>query len=432
MTRSETTVAGTPKVAGYDVLRRIGKGGMGEIFVARQLALGRLVALKFLALGPDSEIDPEAALERFRREAELMAKVSHSSVVSVFDFGTSEGRPYLVMEYVEGGDLRQRMPEGGPMAVGQVRAIVSAVSDALSYLHRLGILHRDLKPENILMQDEVTPKVTDFGIAAMRAGDFAATETTGPGLGTLGYVAPEQQYRLKVDQRADQYSLASLSYEMLTGRKPLGLFKPPSHWNSGLDPRVDAVILRALEESPKDRFPTIDAFRAAFDEALARSRNPRRLRPLALAGATLLLATAAAGFGFWATNAPRDDLFTEPIPAPPRVPAPSEKQPQTVPAPPSPELTRLTKDRAHTIWLSRGSPEGAAGDAVKDEIWLEAERQIHDEVSKLAYSIWERRGRPEGAAGDAVRDEIWHEAERVMVDRLDQQADGTRTREAAP
>ena len=176
-----------PNVPGYEITRLIGLGGMGEVYLARQVVLNRPVAIKFLTRTAG---DPPDEYEvRFRREAELMARISHPNVVTIFDFGTGEGRPYLVMEYVEDGDLRSRMVPDVPMKVGEIRAIMQPVIRAVEYLHRQGIIHRDMKPENILMHHEETPKVTDFGIAVL---DFAvgSLTRTGRALGTPGYVAP--------------------------------------------------------------------------------------------------------------------------------------------------------------------------------------------------------------------------------------------------
>ncbi|HEV3165281.1 MAG TPA: protein kinase [Isosphaeraceae bacterium] len=441
------------EVPGYEILRRIGRGGMGEVYVARQLTLGRLVALKVLM--PQGEADTPNDLVRFRREAELMAKVSHPNILSIFDFGEVDGRPYLVMEYVEGGDLRRLLHPGQPMSANQVRSIALPVGEALAYLHRQEIIHRDLKPENILLHDGANPRVSDFGIAVLRAGSGALTRT-GWAAGTLGYVAPEQQYRLKVDERADQFSLAAMAYEMLTGQLPLGIFKPPSQLNRRLSPAVDAVILRALHESPKDRFSTIREFTAALDLCLA-AKPARSWRSashrLAWMSLGLVVLAGAAGLSLsWRT--PGASRPTEPIrpgqrqalrpvadtpttqaatrqdptpagkgsspvavstapPAQPKVQDPAQ------PPKPAPSLAEELKQlRAHQIWKQRGSPTGAKGEAVKEEIWFAATRSIEKELKELAYQIWEKRGSPKGAAGEAVKDEIWAEAERRLFKKL--------------
>jgi hypothetical protein len=404
---------------------------MGEVYAARQLALGRLVAVKFLALEPD--VEPHEGLDRFRREAELMARVSHPNILSVYDFGFVNGQPYLVMEYVEGGDLRQRMAPGEPTAVGRVRAVLGPVCEALTCLHRQGILHRDLKPENILMHDETNPKVADFGIAVLRTGVGSLTQT-GRGLGTLGYVAPEQQYRLKVDERADQYSLAAIAYELLTGEKALGIFKPPSHHNARLDPHVDAVIMRALQEDPGARYPSIREFGTALDEALTGvGTRPRRplVRPLATL-AILGTALAAVVIGsaemipalstFRQPRGDKGDPATRAV-----VPRPPEVTPRPVSGPGEPEdrvldeaQHKLVELRAYLSWIEQGKPQGPQGKAVEKANWVEAERAMTEEVERTAYHLWESRGRPKGEAGRVAAKVNRLAAQRLVRGRLEQ------------
>jgi formylglycine-generating enzyme required for sulfatase activity len=280
---------------------------MGLVVLARQVRLGRPVAIKFLSIDDPSGIGPRAA--RFRREAELMARISHPNILSIYDSGEIDELPYLVMEYVEGGDLRRLMRPGRPMMpTSQACSILSAVAGALGHLHRVGILHRDLKPENILMHDGDNPKVADFGLAVLRAGTGSITETQ-EGLGTLGYMAPEQRYRLRVDERADQYSLAALSYELLTGECPVGIIRPPSELNSRLRKGVDAVLLRALQEDPDDRYPSIADFNEALQAAIRsraaptwipRARWTRVIASAGAIGAVLLL----GGLWFWPGGPP--------------------------------------------------------------------------------------------------------------------------------
>jgi serine/threonine protein kinase len=427
---------------------------MGEVYVARQLTLGRLVAIKFLM--PECQSVQESDLARFRREAELMAKVSHPNILSIFDFGEVDHRPFLVMEYVEGGDLRRRMHAGQPMSVEQVRSIVIPVGEALAHLHRHGIIHRDLKPENILLHEDDNPCVSDFGIAVLRAGSGSLTQT-GQALGTLGYIAPEQQYRLKVDERADQFSLAALSYEMLTGQRPLGIFKPPSHLNPRLSPPLDAVILRALQEDPKRRFATVREFTDALGQSLAESpARPRwaTSRPLKWSGLCLLTIVAAVALRLvWSAQSPSSQTRvpvvgsgqkTSSESASSALPVrlqetPSSSSASSVSAGVSPPTSQkreglpeqmtaqkeipsiaeeLKRLRAYRIWQDRGSPIGAEGEAVKDEIWLEAEKRLQEELKQLAYQIWQDRGSPTGVEGEAVKDKIWSEAQRRMFKEL--------------
>ena len=176
-----------------------------------------------------------------------MARISHPNVVTIFDLRSRRSdRPYLVMEYVEGGDLPfEDDPRCLPMPVGAIRAILKPVLKAVEHLHSRGIVHRDLKPENILMHHEETPKVSDFGIAVLELRDGLADQEPGISLGTPGYVAPEQQYGLKVDARADQFSMAALCYEMGTGRKPLGAFpRGRTRSTPKLGPMAAEVILK--------------------------------------------------------------------------------------------------------------------------------------------------------------------------------------------
>ena len=382
-----------PEIPGYEILQRIGKGGMGEVYLARQLALDRLVAIKFLL--PDGPLDPENDTARFRREAELMAKVSHPNILSIFDFGEADGFHYLIAEFAEGGDLRRRMSPGLPMPLDEVRSIVLPVGEALAHLHRLGIVHRDLKPENILLDEARKPIVSDFGISILRAASETLTRT-GRGPGTLGYIAPEQQYGMKVDERADQYSLAALAYEMLTGHLPLGLFKPPSQHNHLVSLEVDRVLLRALQETPRDRFATIEDFTADLDRALAAPRTaPKRPTSKDYGWAALILLIITGAIAAYLTR----ELLA-PI-QPPDPPAIAKGAAKPRPAE-DPLIRKLKEKRAYEIWVNRGSPEGAAGEAMKDENWFAASESIEKEIGVIAYRIWKESGRPEGAAGEAA------------------------------
>ena len=269
-----------PTVPGYTIRRFIGRGGMGDVYQAHQESLGRDVAIKFLTNAYHGL--PEERIERFRREARLMARVNHPNIVAVHDFDIIADHPCIIMEYVEGGDLRHLMLPGVPMELDRAGAIIRDVGRAMQCLHRNQILHRDMKPENILLTADGTPKVADFGIAVIRStiGELTRTST---GMGTLGYISPEQQYRLKVDERSDQYSLAALAYEMISGYVPYGVIRPPSTYNGALTPTIDSVLMRALDEDPALRFEDLasflDAFREAIDEPPPPTRPVKRSRP---------------------------------------------------------------------------------------------------------------------------------------------------------
>jgi len=225
-----------------EVLDMVGQGGMGVVFKARQPKLNRFVALKIL---PERLACQPAFAERFEREGQTLARLNHSNIVGIYDFGESGGFYYLLMEYVDGVNLRQAL-RSGRFPPSQVLAIVPKICEALQYVHEEGVLHRDIKPENILHDTRGRVKIADFGMAKF-ADDTAGTGLTGSGaaLGTAHYAAPEQiEHPSEVDHRADIYSLGVVFYEMLTGELPLGRFARPSD-KSPVDPRVDEVVLRA-------------------------------------------------------------------------------------------------------------------------------------------------------------------------------------------
>ena len=399
-------------VQGFEIIRTLNEGGMGKIYLARQHALNRLVCVKVVSI-PEGE-DAEQCRSRFCREAELLASASHPHILSIFDFGTTSdlGLPYLVTEYIEGGDLRRRMTAGESAPIAFARSILHQVGDALTYLHNKGIVHRDLKPENILMPTESLAKVGDFGIAVLQDKVGVLTESA-IGMGTVGYVAPEQQYGLKVDARADQYSLAALGYELLTGRRPLGLFPPPSRVNFELSQEVDRVILKGLAEEPKNRFASVQDFATALDSALADSSNRAWLLHR---GAVLLvlslLVLAALGWFFQSSrpggivaNAGKQHPVAPNRQAAPPIPGSATATPAEPPSmsvEQSADYKWLVEKRAYMIWIGRGRPIGLAGEAVREQNWHEAERQIANEVKTRAFQFWDKQGRPTGPAGEAV------------------------------
>jgi tRNA A-37 threonylcarbamoyl transferase component Bud32 len=253
---------GAPAIPGYELLEVLGRGGMGVVYKARQTKLDRLVALKMLP--PETSNDPAFA-ERFSREARALARLNHPNIVTVHDFGQSGGESYFVMEFVEGTSLRQRL-RAGRVPPGAALDVAVQVCDALGYAHDEHIVHRDIKPENILLDKRGRVKIADFGLVKLLARKGADYTLTGPWqvMGTLKYMAPEQlDNPLAVDHRADIYALGVVLYEMLTGGVPAGRFAAPSQ-KAPLDPRVDAVVLRALEEHPEQRYQRASEFEASI------------------------------------------------------------------------------------------------------------------------------------------------------------------------
>jgi serine/threonine protein kinase len=249
-----------------DVLHLLGQGGMGAVYKARQTKLDRLVALKILP--PEVARDPAFA-ERFAREARALARLNHSNIVTVHDFGEVEGLYSFTMEYVDGRNLRAVLDEG-PLSVAQVRDIVPQICDALQYAHDEGLVHRDIKPENILVDRKGRVKIADFGLAKLvgLTPTYLTLTGTQEVMGTLLYMAPEQMKRTRtVDHRADLYSLGVVLYEMLTGELPLGRFAPPSH-KAAVGEEVDQVVLRALAREPAERYQDASQLKHDLQAAL--------------------------------------------------------------------------------------------------------------------------------------------------------------------
>lgn len=242
-----------------EILRLIGQGGMGAVYQARQVKLDRLVALKVLP--PSAGRDPAFA-ERFAREARALARLNHPHIVSIHDFGQSGGYFYLIMEYVDGFDLRQWLAARQIRHPGPVDVVLQ-VCDALQYAHDEGIVHRDIKPENILLTRKGHVKIADFGLAKLLGGtaDWRLTATRQV-MGTPHYMAPEQtEHPQTVDHRADVYALGVVCYEVLTGELPLGRFAPPSQ-RAPVQPALDAIVLRALDKDPERRYLRVRDFKA--------------------------------------------------------------------------------------------------------------------------------------------------------------------------
>ncbi|MCR9293558.1 MAG: serine/threonine protein kinase [bacterium] len=248
-----------------EITRMIGRGGMGAIYHARQKNLDRDVAVKVIA----REVARDTTfVERFEREAKTLARLSHPNIVTVYDFGhTEDGQVYLVMEYVDGINLREAMTSG---SIGSEEAIdvIRSICQALQYAHRRGVVHRDIKPENILLGEDGTLKVADFGIAkiideSVRTPTLTATRQV---LGSLHYLAPEHlESPNEVDHRVDIYALGVISYELLTGQLPLGRYEPPTVIRPDLDPRMDAVVMKMLSRKPRNRYQQASDVSQAFE-----------------------------------------------------------------------------------------------------------------------------------------------------------------------
>ena len=262
-----------------EILDLIGHGGMSAVFRARQPKLDRIVALKVL---PKSLAATPGFAERFTREGRVLARLSHPNIVTVHDFGESGGFCYLIMEYVDGVNLRQAM-RAGRFTPEQALNIIPVMCEALQYAHSQGVLHRDIKPENILLDAKGKVKVADFGIAKILNedcdGGMMLTQS-GAKLGTAPYMAPEQiEQPGSVDHRADIYSLGVVFYEMLTGELPLGRFAAPSE-KSDVNGNMDEVVFRALAKDRALRQQSAGEFKTQI-EGIA-SMPPQVRRSLAM------------------------------------------------------------------------------------------------------------------------------------------------------
>ena len=274
----------------YKLLEMLGRGGMGVVFRARELALDREVALKVLSLDPRMAPD---AYERFEREAKLAASLDHPNIVPIFNVGQRNGVAYYTMRLVRGGSVEDLIEQQRKIDVQRTIAILRDVAAALDYAHGKGIVHRDIKPANIMIGDTGHATVADFGIA--KALGAQSGQTTGTSLiGSPGYMSPEQWRSEEISGRADQYALAIVAFEMLTGGRPFQALKiqdlvklhlhqePPdiATRRPGLEPVIDTAIRRALAKNPASRFPTATAFVDALAGGSARgpistARGPR-------------------------------------------------------------------------------------------------------------------------------------------------------------
>jgi beta-lactam-binding protein with PASTA domain len=274
---SQTTA--TEVIAGrYRVAARIGAGGMGEVFRARDQVLGRTVAVKVL---PQELAARPGFVERFRAEAQAAARLSHPNAVQVHDWGSSDGSYFMVMEYVRGRTLREVLAARGRLQPAQAAAVLGQLLAALEAAHASGLVHRDVKPENILLTAAGDVKVTDFGISRMAESGVPGRQTSSDLLGTASYVSPEQIRGDAVDARTDLYAAGCVLYELLCGAPPFegnvahvlhehltGRVPAPSVEVPEAAP-LDAVVARSTEADPTARYPSAAAMRTALAEAAA-------------------------------------------------------------------------------------------------------------------------------------------------------------------
>jgi WD40 repeat protein len=280
-------------VPGFEVIEVLGRGGMGVVYKARQVSLGRLVALKMLLAGATADADESA---RFKAEAEAVARLQHPNIVQIFDVGQHEGRDFFSLEFVPGGTLAHKLA-GTPLPPREAAGLVEQLANTIQYAHERNILHRDLKPSNILLTNEGAPKIADFGLAKKLDTDDGRTRT-GAVIGTPSYMAPEQAWGMGkfVGPRVDIYALGAILYECLTGRPP---FKgatlietleqvrtrepvPPRALNPAVPRDLETICLKCLAKEPAGRYLT--ARDLALDLRRFLDGEPVTARPLGALG----------------------------------------------------------------------------------------------------------------------------------------------------
>lgn len=269
------------RIADYEIVSQIGSGGMATVYQAYHERLDRHVAIKIMH---ESFARDETFLERFQREARIVARLEHPHIVPIYDYAEFDKQPYFVMKYIEGGTLKRRLIKRG-ITLDEITGMMTMLADALTYAHEKGVLHRDIKPSNMLIDERDLPYISDFGLARIaQVGDSTISHDLM--LGTPWYISPEQaKGERDLTPATDVYSFGIILYELLLGRTPFSgdtpyaivhehIYTPPtppSHINPELGAALDAVLLKALAKSPRQRYQTATAMMDDFKRALADS-----------------------------------------------------------------------------------------------------------------------------------------------------------------
>lgn len=266
-----------PRIGRYRVTGLLGRGAMGMVYLGHDAAIDRQVAIKTIHLRLLKGEDGVDWLERFRREVRAAGRCLHPNIVTVFEYGEEAGAPYIVMEYVQGRELREYLKNRQPMSLNNTVAVILQVLRALGHAHTQGVVHRDIKPGNIILLADGMVKVTDFGIARLEMS--GSLTQVGMAVGTPGYMAPEQFNGQEADRRADLYATGVLLFELLTGVRPFSgrgageiMYQvlnespqPATKLNPRLPPELDALFDKALAKSPDQRFQDADEFIRALE-----------------------------------------------------------------------------------------------------------------------------------------------------------------------
>jgi serine/threonine-protein kinase len=405
------------QIGRYRIIRELGRGAMGVVYLATDPSIGRSVAIKTIRIRDINDTRHREKLrERLFREARSAGVLSHPNIVTIYDMDEVDGLAYIAMAYVNGPTLEKILSTGGALSGTAMLRILRQTASALDYAHSRGIVHRDVKPANIMTDEDGSVKITDFGIAKITAG--ANTTDTRTVVGTPNYMSPEQVQGQDVSGKSDQFSLAVIAYEILTGERPFTgehlstiVYKivsgdPPESFrlNTTLSPQIDEVLRRGLAKRPENRYPNCASFVGALEMACAESRGwrtlaagasgvlptmavepppavappppppeavdsrPRqRLFPVVL---SLIIVAAAVGFITWQAGGipglgPSQPESTASAPSPaPRQAAPPPATPEPAPAPTEPEPTPVAPapvaSAPPATQLAKPSPLGGA------------------------------------------------------------------------
>ena len=331
------------RIGDYQVLNVLGSGGMGRVYRVRNVVSDRIEAMKILL--PDLAGRQDLAA-RFLREIKLMAALNHPNIAALRTAFTTENQLVMIMEYVEGTTLADRL-ERGPIPVSETLNYIGQVLSALSYAHRQHVIHRDIKPANIMLTHEGVVKLMDFGIA--RAGNERSLTVTGTTMGSLGYMSPEQVTGEATDARSDLYSVGVSLYEMVTGQRPFrgdsdfSLMtahvretpKPPVELQPGMPAGLNEIILMAIAKDPAQRFQSADAFANALSNVGIAASAPQAAAVKASEAATADYAVSTAVRAATPATPPRPQVFT-PVQTPTDARVAAGPTPQSVPALPPP------------------------------------------------------------------------------------------------
>ncbi len=290
----------------YELIRRLGHGGMGTVYLARDPDLDRLVAIKVLR---EPLLDGEL-LERFFREARAAAKLRHDNLITIYDVGQHDHQPFMAMEYVDGTTLASVIFERQPLPLVEKLSYIEQICSGLHHAHCEGIIHRDVKPANLMLDRRRVVRILDFGIARIEGSGMTQE---GMMLGTLSYMAPEQMLGRAVDYRSDIYAVGAVAYELLAYQKAFNLEAdlrprlpsdaplPLAECCPGLNPEIEAIVMRALASRPEDRFADLDEVRAACRDVRRRIDPELQLETMTPRSRS----TRSAGTG-WSTHTVRN------------------------------------------------------------------------------------------------------------------------------